>query len=153
MWNVFPIGLFKPPTLLRYRQIQWLASFVASSFKDGQGVLGKLAGGADKPEAVRAFGDEDVEYLAPLLVEGLTRAASDQQVGFRVIHIATPTPSQVGGLIFCLSDVRFPGVCKSEQTQKGESRGNNGRVALRLWTVAVSVLDRVSPPDGSGRIE
>jgi len=39
-----------------------------------------------KPEAVRAFRDEDVEYLAPLLVEGLTRAASDQQVGFRLVQ-------------------------------------------------------------------
>ena len=36
------------------------------------------------PEATRVFGDADVEYLAPLLAEGLTRAAPDQQVGFRV---------------------------------------------------------------------
>ena len=43
-----------------------------------------------KPEAVRAFKDEDVEYLAPLLVEGLTRAASDQQVGFLVVQTGTP---------------------------------------------------------------
>jgi hypothetical protein len=43
-----------------------------------------------KPEAVRAFKEEDVEYLAPLLVEGLTRAASDQQVGFQVIQTGTP---------------------------------------------------------------
>ena len=43
-----------------------------------------------KPEVIRAFKDEDVEYLAPLLVEGLTRAASDQQVGFQVIQTGTP---------------------------------------------------------------
>jgi hypothetical protein len=43
-----------------------------------------------KPESVRAFKDEDVEYLVPLLVEGLTRAASDQQVGFQVIQTGTP---------------------------------------------------------------
>lgn len=35
---------------------------------------------------VRAFKDEDIQFLAPLLVEGLARAASDQQVGFRVIQ-------------------------------------------------------------------
>jgi len=87
--------------------------------QDGRGVLGKLAAGAAKPEAVRAFGDEDVEYLAPLLIEGLTRAASDQQVGFHVIHIATPTPSQVGGLTFCLSDIRSPGVCESDKPNGG----------------------------------
>jgi hypothetical protein len=35
---------------------------------------------------VRAFNDEDIQFLAPLLVEGLARAASDQQVGFRVVQ-------------------------------------------------------------------
>jgi hypothetical protein len=116
----------------------------------GRGVLGKPAVG--KPEAVRAFGDDDVEYLAPLLAEGLSRAASDQQVGFYVMHIATPTPSQAGGLTFCLSDIRSPGVCESDQTQKGAPMETTG-IALRLRTIAVSNLDRVSSPNGSGRNE
>jgi hypothetical protein len=81
--------------------------------KDSRGILGKLV--ADKPETVRAFREEDIEYLAPLLVEGLTRAASDQQVGFRVVQILAPTSSQSGGPIFCLSSVRSPGVCESDQ--------------------------------------
>lgn len=41
-----------------------------------------------EPEAIRVFADEDVSYLAPLLAEGLARAASDQQVGFRVSTIS-----------------------------------------------------------------
>jgi hypothetical protein len=81
--------------------------------KDSRGILGNLPAG--KPEAVRAFADEDVTYLAPLLVEGLTRAASDQQVGFRVVQIGAPTSSQSVGPIFCLSSVRSPGVCESDQ--------------------------------------
>ena len=70
-----------------------------------------------KPEAVRAFRDEDVEYLAPLLAEGLTKAASDQQVGFRVAQISAPIYSQSVGPVFCWSSVRFPGTCSSEQPQ------------------------------------
>ncbi len=89
--------------------------------KDGRGVLGNLATSASKPEAVRAFGDEDVEYLTPLLIEGLTRAASDQQIGFRVVKTVAPIQSQSGGMTFCLSDVRSPGVCESEQRQGGTS--------------------------------
>jgi hypothetical protein len=58
--------------------------------------LGNLVAG--KPEAVRAFRDEDVVYLAPLLVEGLTRAASDQQVGFRVGQMGMPWESATGSL-------------------------------------------------------
>ena len=81
--------------------------------QDRRGVLGNLAAG--KPEAVRAFREEDVEYLAPLLVEGLTRAAPDQQVGFHVIQIGTPISPQSVGPVFCFSSVRFPGTCSSEQ--------------------------------------
>ena len=44
------------------------------------------------------FRDEDVEYLAPLLVEGLARAASDQQVGFRVVQTGAPAESTKGSL-------------------------------------------------------
>ncbi|TKB65142.1 MAG: hypothetical protein E8D47_09165 [Nitrospira sp.] len=83
--------------------------------QDGRGIVGKPAVG--KPEAVRAFGDDDVEYLAPLLAEGLTRAASDQQVGFRVVKIGAPTQLQFAGAVFCVSDVRSPGVCESEQSE------------------------------------
>jgi hypothetical protein len=87
--------------------------------KDGQGVLGNLS--SDKPETIRVFGDDDVEYLAPLLVEGLTRAASDQQVGFHIVKHGTPAHSPSAGTVFCLSDVRFPGVCESEQAGRGAS--------------------------------
>jgi hypothetical protein len=81
--------------------------------KDGRGVVGNLA--SDKTETIRVFGDDDVEYLAPLLVEGLTRAASDQQVGFHIVKHGTPAHSPSAGTVFCLSDVRFPGVCESER--------------------------------------
>jgi hypothetical protein len=83
--------------------------------KDSRGpVLGNLIPG--KTEVGRAFEDKDVEYLAPLLVAGLTRAASDQQVGFRVVQVGAAANSQIGGLTFCLSDLRSPGVCESDQS-------------------------------------
>jgi hypothetical protein len=82
--------------------------------KDSRGpVLGNLIPG--KSEVGRAFEDKDVEYLAPLLVAGLTRAASDQQVGFRVVQVSASTNSQIGGLTFCVDSVRFPGTCETEQ--------------------------------------
>ena len=64
--------------------------------KENGGFLRNMIAG--KPEAVRVFGDEKVAYLAPLLVEGLARAASDQQVGFRVGHTVAPTESTKGSL-------------------------------------------------------
>ncbi len=87
--------------------------------KDNRGGLANLA--ASKTEAIRAFRDEDVEYLTPLLVEGLTRAASDQQIGFRVVQASAPIHSQSVGTIICLSDVRSPGVCESEKSQGATS--------------------------------
>lgn len=50
--------------------------------RDDQGAL--TEGRARRSEALRAFPEEDVVFLAPLIVEGLKRAASDQQVGFSV---------------------------------------------------------------------
>jgi hypothetical protein len=81
--------------------------------KDTGGVLGSLVG--SKPQTMQVFGNEDVEYLAPLLADGLARAASDQQVGFRIVHVSEPVSPQSGGLAFCASSVRFPGACSSEQ--------------------------------------
>ena len=81
--------------------------------KEGRGALGYLNPG--KPEAARVFEDEEVQYLTPLLTEGLKRAASKQQVGFRIVQSSTKTSAPSAGPIFCLSDVRFPGVCEPEQ--------------------------------------
>jgi len=64
--------------------------------KENRGFLGALATG--KPEPVRAFGDDEVEFLAPLLVEGLTRAASDQQVGFHLVQTGAFAKSRKGSL-------------------------------------------------------
>jgi hypothetical protein len=64
--------------------------------KENLGFFKIVVGG--KAEAVRVFRDEDVEYLAPLLVEGLTRAASDQQVGFRIVQTGAPAESTKGSL-------------------------------------------------------
>jgi hypothetical protein len=62
--------------------------------KENRELLGGLILG--KPEAIRAFRDEDIHFLAPLLVEGLTRAASDQKVGFRVAQTGMPWESTTG---------------------------------------------------------
>ena len=54
------------------------------ALKEDRGPFGNIIMG--RPGAVPAFRDEDIQFLAPLLAEGLARAASDQQVGFRVIQ-------------------------------------------------------------------
>lgn len=61
--------------------------------KEDQGLLRQLSTGPSNP--VPAFTDEEVRFLAPLLAEGLSRAASDQQIGFRL--------SQSGGATFMQS--------------------------------------------------
>jgi hypothetical protein len=50
-----------------------------------------------KPEVLRAFTDDTVAYLAPLISESLSRAASDQEIGFRVLQTGTPGyPQSIG---------------------------------------------------------
>jgi hypothetical protein len=43
-----------------------------------------------KPDALRAFSEEEVAFLTPLIAEGLMRAAPDQQVAFRLAQIGLP---------------------------------------------------------------
>jgi hypothetical protein len=56
--------------------------------KDDQGMIKTFFMGI--PDAYRAFSESEVAYLAPLISEGLRRAAADQQVGFRIAQIGRP---------------------------------------------------------------
>jgi hypothetical protein len=66
------------------------------NIKENRGFLVNAIAG--KQEPVRVLRDEDVEFLAPLLVEGLARAASDQQVGFRFGRTGAPAEWKQGSL-------------------------------------------------------
>ena len=65
------------------------------SVKEHQGLLQDFLAG--QPPVLSAFTEDEIRYLAPLLAEGLTRAASDQQVGFRLVQPSSPGVSQSVG--------------------------------------------------------
>jgi len=62
--------------------------------RDNQGAVQNHVGTAD---ARRAFSGSEVGYLAPLITEGLRRAASDQQVEFAVRQVEQPGLSEHTG--------------------------------------------------------
>jgi hypothetical protein len=92
--------------------------------KENRGFLQSLVAG--KPEAVRVFEDVDVEYLAPLLVEGLTRAEPDEQVGFRVVHTGAPEKSTKGSLYAYGRSLYLtvPGLISMPQVRAGGPAGS-----------------------------
>lgn len=49
---------------------------------------------ASKPEAVRAFSDDEADFLAPLITSAFANAAPDQRVGFRIAQTGIPSRSQ-----------------------------------------------------------
>ena len=51
--------------------------------------------GNAKPE--RVFSDEDTAFLAPLISSALSQATAEQQVRFRVVHLASPIAHAPGG--------------------------------------------------------
>ncbi len=116
---------------------------------DGRGFLANLAAG--KPKDVRAFRDEDVEYLAPLLVEGLSRAASDQQVVFHVVQIGAPISPQSGGVAFCMDSVRLPGNCLSEQSLLTE--GSLHAYGRSLYLTLTEYRHRLRPGETINRTD
>jgi hypothetical protein len=58
---------------------------------------GSLQNGIGTADTRRAFSGSDVGYLAPLITEGLRRAASDQQVEFTVRQVGQPGLSERAG--------------------------------------------------------
>jgi hypothetical protein len=61
--------------------------------KENQGLLQNFLAG--QSQAISAFSEDEVRYLAPLLAEGLTRAAVDQQIGFRLIRTGSSGAPQL----------------------------------------------------------
>jgi hypothetical protein len=51
----------------------------------------------DQPRPTRVFSEEDVVFLAPLLATALSRAAPDQQAGFRIVAHGAPSYSTRAG--------------------------------------------------------
>ena len=63
--------------------------------KEDQGLLRSLARGQTALAPV--FSAEEVRFLSPLMTEALTKAASDQQVGFRLIQYGAGFSQRTGG--------------------------------------------------------
>lgn len=67
-----------------------------------QGSMRMSAGGSSKP--MRVFSDEDAEFLAPLLAQGLSKAKPEQLVGFRVSSSAGSGSEPTAGSIYVRQD-------------------------------------------------
>jgi hypothetical protein len=63
-----------------------------------QGSMRMSAGGSSKP--MRVFSDEDAEFLAPLLAQGLSKAKPEQIVGFHVSSSAGSGSEPTAGTIY-----------------------------------------------------
>jgi hypothetical protein len=73
--------------------------------REDRSTLQTLFSGSSETDVVRPFSDEDVDYLAPLIVTGLSQAAADQRIGFRVLRPAPSiTRSKMGGAAIGSSD-------------------------------------------------
>ena len=65
---------------------------------DGMSGSSRMSAGGSKP--MRIFSDEDVEFLSPLLAQGLSKAKPEQLVGFRVSSSAGSGSEPTTGSIY-----------------------------------------------------
>jgi hypothetical protein len=49
--------------------------------------------GSTRPKSTRAFSDDEIEFLAPLIASALAQAGWDQRVGFRLVRTPVPASS------------------------------------------------------------
>ncbi|MCP9453163.1 MAG: hypothetical protein NNA23_10840 [Nitrospira sp.] len=114
---------------------------------------------ADGDTLMRVFSDEDAEFLAPLLADGLSRAKPTQTVGFTVSPSAGSGAEPAAGIIYRHHNALH--VLLSTPSGRKLS-GFRPRVAARIerapaytknWTpgthVAVINLERLHPPQWS----
>ena len=66
--------------------------------EDSQNGSSRMSAGGGKP--MRVFSDEDAEFLAPLLAQGLLKAKPEQLVGFRVSSSAGSGSEPTAGTIY-----------------------------------------------------
>ena len=66
--------------------------------EDSQNGSSRMSAGGGKP--MRVFSDEDAEFLAPLLAQGLSKAKPEQLVGFRVSSSAGSGVEPTAGSIY-----------------------------------------------------
>ena len=83
------------------------------SNETGNGSSGMPAGGS-KP--MRVFSDEDAEFLAPLLAQGLAKAKPEQLVGFRVSSSAGSGSEPTAGSIYVQQDAIHFTISKKRKT-------------------------------------
>lgn len=65
---------------------------------DAQKVSGNMPANGSKP--MRVFSDEDAEFLAPLLAQGLSQAKPEQIVGFKVSPSAGSGTEPIAGILY-----------------------------------------------------
>lgn len=66
--------------------------------EESQNGTSRMSAGGSKP--MRVFSDEDAEFLAPLLAQGLSKAQPEQLVGFRVSSSAGSGSEPTAGSIY-----------------------------------------------------
>jgi hypothetical protein len=106
--------------------------------KEDQGLLRSLARG--QSALVPAFSAEEVRFLSPLMTDALTKAASDQQVGFRLVQFGSGFSQKTGG-----------GVGSSEVSDvlpvKEMTRGALYAYGRSLYVTLTEYRARSEPPD------
>ena len=68
---------------------------------DGASGSSRMSAGGSKP--MRIFSDEDVEFLSPLLTQGLAKAKPEQLVGFRISSSAGSGSEPTTGSIYVMN--------------------------------------------------
>lgn len=73
--------------------------------REDRSTLQTIFASSTETGVARPFSDDDVDYLAPLIVTGLSQAAADQRIGFRIVRPAPLiTRSKMGGAAIGSSD-------------------------------------------------
>jgi hypothetical protein len=115
--------------------------------REDRSTLQTIFASASETGVVRPFSDEDVDYLAPLIAAGLSQAAADQRIGFRVTRQAPLiTRSKMGGAAIGSSDP-IPGTGTETTEANLYAYGTSLHLTLTKYRLRPDRPDTINMPN------
>lgn len=106
-----------------------------------------------EPRAVRAFSDDDIEFLAPLLATALSKAHSEELVGFRLVQPASTGTVSTAGTLYTHGSYLYLSLTQyrsNSDSKSGRQLSGSGGLTRRVISFVPETAQRLNLPRPPG---
>lgn len=106
-----------------------------------------------EPRVVRAFSDDDVEFLAPLLATALSKAHPEELVGFRLVQPASAGTISTAGTLYAHGSYLYLSLTQyrsNPDSRSGRQLSGSGGLTKRVVSFVPEAAQRLNLPRPPG---